>query len=100
MIGLAEMRLFVLIAELGALAAAARKLNISSAAVSKQLNKREKELKTQLLLRSTRRVELTDIGRDYCVQCQRVLEEASQADALISQMHAVPSGNLYVLSNP
>lgn len=100
MISLAEMRLLVLVVELGSLAAAARKLKISSAAVSKQLTKMEKELKVQLLLRSTRKVELTDIGRDYCAQCQRVLEEAGQADALISQMHAVPSGNLYVLSNP
>lgn len=100
MISLAEMRLLVLIAELGSLAAAARKLEISPAAVSKQLTKMEKELQIQLLTRSTRKVELTDIGRDYCTQCQRVLEEASQADALISQRHAVPSGNLYVLSNP
>lgn len=100
MVDLAEMRLLVLIAELGSLAAAARKLKVSPAAVSKQLTKMEKELKIQLLLRSTRRVELTDIGRDYCVQCQRVLEEASQADALISQMQVIPSGALYVLSNP
>lgn len=100
MVDLAEMRLFILIAEYGSLAAAARKLKISPAAVSKQLTKMEKELKVQLLLRSTRRVELTDIGRDYCVQCQRVLEEASQAEALISQMQAIPSGPLYVLSNP
>lgn len=100
MIDLADMRLLVLITELGSLAAAARKLKVSAAAVSKQLNKMEKELKVQLLLRSTRRVELTDIGRDYSVQCQRVLEEASQADALISQMQAIPCGSLYVLSNP
>lgn len=100
MIDLADMRLLVLIAELGSLAAAARKLAISPAAVSKQLTKMEKELNIQLLLRSTRKVELTDIGRDYCLQCQRVLEEAHQADALISQTQAIPSGNLYVLSNP
>lgn len=100
MIGLAEMRLLVLIGELGSLAAAARKLKISPAAVSKQLTKMEKELQIQLLIRSTRKVEFTEIGRDYCTQCQRVLEEASQADAFISQTKAVPSGNLYVVSNP
>jgi DNA-binding transcriptional LysR family regulator len=100
MVHLADMQLLVLITEFGSLAAAARKLNISSAAVSKQLAKMEKELKVQLLLRSTRRIELTTIGRDYYQQCQRVLEEAAQADALIAQMQAEPSGSLRVLSNP
>ena len=94
------MRLIVLIADLDSLAAAARELKVTPAAVSKQLTKMEKELKVQLLLRSTRRVELTDIGREYCVQCQRVLEEASQADALILKIKAIPSGTLHVLSNP
>ena len=47
MISLAEMRLLVLIAELGSLAAAARKLEVSPAAVSKQLTKMEKELQKE-----------------------------------------------------
>ncbi len=98
MVDLAEMRMLVLTAEYGSLAAVARKLGISSAAVSKQLTKMEKELGVQLLFRSTRRVELTEVGRDYCIQCQRVLEEADEAHALISQMRSVPSGSLHVLS--
>lgn len=100
MITLADMRLLVLTAELGSLAAAARALKISPAAVSKQLTKMEKALRTQLLLRTTRKIELTDVGRDYLAQCQRVLEEADQAEALISEMQREPSGNLTVLSNP
>lgn len=98
MIDLADMNLLVLVTELGSLAAAARQLGISSAAVSKQLTKMEKKLGTQLLLRSTRCIQLTEIGRDYCLQCQRVLEEAEAAQALIAQMHVVPSGSLHVLS--
>lgn len=98
MVSLAEMQLLVLVAEYGSLAAAARKVGISSAAVSKQLTKMEKILGVQLLLRSTRRVELTLIGRDYCTQCKRVLEEADEAKALISQLQATPSGPLHILS--
>lgn len=98
MIDLAAMHLFVLTVENRSLAAVARKMRISSAAVSKQLTKMEKNLGVQLLIRSTRRIELTDIGRDYYIQCQRVLEEADEAQALISQMRSVPSGSLHVLS--
>jgi DNA-binding transcriptional LysR family regulator len=98
MIDLSAMSLFILIVEHGSLAAVARIMGISSAAISKQLTKMEKDLGVQLLIRSTRRLELTEIGRSYYIQCQRVLEEAAEADALISQMHSVPSGPLYVLS--
>ncbi len=98
MIDLAAMSLFVLAVEQGSLVAVARKKGISSAAVSKQLTKMEKDLGVQLLIRSTRCLELTEIGRHYYIQCQRVLEEAAEAHALISQMRSVPSGSLHVLS--
>lgn len=98
MIELSAMSLFVLIVEHGSLAAVSRHIGISSVAISKQLTKMEKDLGVQLLIRSTRRLELTEIGRNYYMQCQRVLEEASEANALISQMHSVPSGPLNVLS--
>lgn len=98
MTDLNAMNLFVLAVEHRSLAAVARNLGISSAAVSKQLTKMEKDLGVQLLIRSTRRLELTEIGRNYYIQCQRVLEEAAEAQALISQMRSVPSGSLYVLS--
>lgn len=98
MVDLNTMNLFVLSVELGSLAAAARKMGISSAAVSKQLTKMEKDLGVQLLIRSTRRLELTEIGRNYYPLVTRVLEEAAEANALISQMRVEPSGSLYVLS--
>ena len=98
MINLSSMHLFVLAIEYGSLAAAARSMGISSAAISKQLTKMEKDLGVQLLIRSTRHLELTEIGRSYYIQCQRVLEEADEANALISQMRSEPSGPLYVLS--
>jgi DNA-binding transcriptional LysR family regulator len=98
MTDLNSMSLFVSVVELGSLAAVARKIGISSAAVSKQLTKMEKDLGVQLLIRSTRRLELTEIGRSYYVQCQRVLDEAAEAHALISEMRSVPSGSLHVLS--
>lgn len=93
-----QIKTFVLISDLGSLAAAARTLGISPAAVSKQLTRLEEELGLQLLLRSTRRLELTEVGKNYCFQCRRILEEVEAASALISQIKVVPNGVLKVVS--
>lgn len=95
---LSQMKTFVLTSELGSLAAAARILGISPAAVSKQLTRLEKELGLQLILRSTRRLELTEVGINYCLQCRRILEEVEAASALISQIKVIPNGILKVVS--
>lgn len=94
----AQMKTLILTSELGSLAAVARKLGLSSAAVSKQLTRLEEELGLQLLIRSTRRIELTDVGINYCLQCRRVLEEVEGATALISNAKATPRGVLKVVS--
>lgn len=95
---LSQMETLVLTSELGSLAAVARKLGITPAAISKQLTRLEEELGLQLLIRSTRRIELTEVGVNYCLQCRRILEEVEAADALISQVKAVPYGVLKVVS--
>lgn len=95
---LSQMETFILTAELGSLAAAGRKLGISPAAVSKQLTKLEEELGLQLMLRSTRKLELTEVGSNYCLQCKRIFEEVEAAAALVSQVKAVPHGQLKVVS--
>lgn len=95
---LSQLKTFVLTSELGSLAAAARTLGISPAAVSKQLTRLEEELGLQLLLRSTRRLELTEVGINYCIQCRRILEEVEAASALISQIKVIPNGVLKVVS--
>lgn len=95
---LSQMETLVLAAELGSLAAVGRRLGISAAAISKQLTRLEEELDLQLLIRSTRRIELTEVGANYCFQCKRILEEVEAASALVSEVKAVPSGYLKVVS--
>lgn len=98
MTDLSQIKTFVLVSELGSLAAAARTLRISPAAVSKQLTRLEQELGVQLLVRSTRKLELTEVGINYCLQCRRILEEVEAASDLISQIKIVPNGVLKVVS--
>lgn len=95
---LSQLEAFVLTSELGSLAAVARKLGISPAAISKQLSRLEQELGLQLLVRTTRRIELTDVGINYCLQCRRILEEVEAASALVSQVKAIPYGILKIVS--
>lgn len=95
---LTQMETLVLVTELGSLAAAARQLQISAAAVSKQLTRLEEELGLQLMIRSTRHLELTDAGMNYCAQCRRILEEVEAASALVSNIKALPHGKLKVVS--
>lgn len=95
---IAQMETFVLTSELGSLAAVARKLGISPAAISKQLTRLEEDLGVQLLIRSTRKIALTDVGISYCQQCRRILEEVEEASSLISHIKSEPSGTLKIIS--
>ncbi len=99
MVALSQMKALVMTSEKGSLAAAARELGVSTAAVSKQLILLEKELGLQLITRTTRHLEFTEVGKSYCDQCRRVLEELDMAAALVDQMKIVPQGQLKVLSS-
>jgi DNA-binding transcriptional LysR family regulator len=93
-----QMKTFILAAEKRNLAEVGRQLGISSAAVSKQLTKLEEELGIHLLTRSTRKIELTEIGEIYNEQCKRILEEVDASNALISQTKLSPKGLLKIVS--
>jgi DNA-binding transcriptional LysR family regulator len=93
-----EMRTIVLVAESESISATARSLKMSPAAISKQLTRVEAELGLHLFVRTTRKVELTDVGRSYYEQCKRVLEEVQLADDLVSHIQAAPQGVLKVVS--
>jgi DNA-binding transcriptional LysR family regulator len=77
-----RMTTFVRIVETGSLAAAARQLRISSAAVSRQLAAIENEMGAALVLRSTRRLSVTDVGNQYYARCLRILREIDEAWSL------------------
>ena len=99
MLDLLRLKIFLLVADLKSLALAAKHLNLSSAAISKQLTKLEKEVGVQLLTRTTRQVELTEIGKSYYLQCQSIFAEVEAADAFISQAKQAPCGLLKVVSS-
>jgi DNA-binding transcriptional LysR family regulator len=76
---LAQMASFVSVVEGNSLSAAARAQRLSLPAVSRQLRALEQELGATLLVRSTRRLHVTDAGREWYERCLRVLREVDDA---------------------
>ena len=90
------MTVFAAIADEGSLSAAGRALEIPLATVSRKLSDLEAHLKTRLVTRSTRRLALTDAGRDYLGACRLILEQVDEAERAVSGAYANARGQLVV----
>lgn len=93
---LEAMSVFAAIVDGGSLSAAGRKLNVPLATVSRKLADLEAHLKTRLLTRSTRRLVLTDPGRDYLAACRQILEQVDEAERAASGAYANVKGQLVI----
>jgi DNA-binding transcriptional LysR family regulator len=91
---LEAMSLFVTVVGEGSLSAASRSLNMPLATVSRKLSELEEHLKIKLLNRTTRRLELTDSGRVYFSACQKILEELSEVERVVTGEYTSPKGDL------
>jgi len=93
---LTEMEAFATVVDQGGFTDAARKMGISKSAVSKHVSSLEARLGARLLNRTTRRVSPTEIGLAYYDRARRVLNDAGEADALVTSMQIEPSGLLRI----
>jgi DNA-binding transcriptional LysR family regulator len=78
------MQIFVRVAALGSLSAAARALGISQTMATKHVGAIEERLGVKLLHRTTRRLTLTEAGRGYLESVERILSEVEEAEAAAS----------------
>ena len=86
---------FVRTVEIGSFSAVAREIGTTQPTISKQIAALEKHLDVQLLVRSTRKVSLTDEGMRFYEQCQSVLAALSEAESSVGKRQT-PSGLLRV----
>lgn len=93
---LEAMSVFAAIVDEGSLSAAGRRLDVPLATVSRKLADLEAHLKTRLITRSTRRLVLTDAGRDYLAACRQILEQVEEAERIASGAYAHVTGQLVV----
>lgn len=91
---LTEMEAFAMVVDQGGFTDAARKMGISKSAVSKHVSALEARLGARLLNRTTRRVSPTEIGLVYYDRARRVLNDAGEADSMVTAMQSAPSGVL------
>lgn len=90
---------FVRIVEAGSLTAAADALDTSAPSVVRQLAGLERQLGVRLLNRTTRRMALTDEGREYLQQCRRLLSDLEATEAALSARRSEPRGRLRITSS-
>ena len=74
-----DLHVFATVVRKAGFSAAAEELGASPAYVSKRIRLLEATLATRLLHRTTRRVELTDAGRDFLARCRRLIDERDEA---------------------
>jgi DNA-binding transcriptional LysR family regulator len=92
----ASMRMYLAVVDGGSFAAAADKLNISRAMASKQIQKLEEHLGTRLLNRTTRRLSLTETGREFYERSTQIMGDVEEAEQIAGQMTRRPQGVLRV----
>lgn len=91
-----QLRVFVEVARQGGVSAAARVLDMPTSTVSRWVLELERRLGVRLLQRTTRRVQLTEIGEGYYQRGLRVVESFEDAHAWVRSHAEVPTGTLRV----
>lgn len=91
-----EIVVFAKVVETGSFTAAAQALGLPKSTVSRKIAQLEERLDARLLQRTTRKLNLTEIGRAYYERCQRIVSEIAAAEALVGDLQAAPRGLLRI----
>jgi DNA-binding transcriptional LysR family regulator len=97
---LQSMRVFREVVDEGGFAAAARKLELTPAAVTRLVSDLEKHLGVRLLQRTTRRLSLTPAGEAYLGRLRAILGDIEEADAVVQAHSREMSGTVRILAQP
>lgn len=98
--GLDELQAFVAVAEKSSFRAAAQELCISQPALSRRVDKLEAALGARLLDRTTRRVSLTNVGRQFLEQARTALDGLEDAVLRLTDSASLRRGLVTVACVP
>ena len=90
---------FIKIVEAGSLTAAADALEVSQPSMVRTLAALERDLGVRLLNRTTRRMSLTDEGRDYYERARQIVSAVEDAQLSLSARRTTPRGRLRITSS-
>lgn len=91
-----SMQLFIEVAQEGSLAAAARRMEISSPSASRLLKDLEDWIGQPLVRRTTRQLSLTELGERYLPRCVEIIDSTKALKSNLSKHTELPTGNLRV----
>lgn len=89
-----DIALFVAVVKAKSFRKAADSLDMPTSTLSRRISHLEKSIGIRLLHRTTRQIELTELGRSYFERCQHIIEQAQSAHEELSQAAESPSGLL------
>ena len=90
------MSIFIAAVEAGSSSAASRRLGVPLPTVSRKVADLETHLNTRLLVRSTRKLALTDAGAAYLAACKTILEQVGDAERAAAGEYISPKGDLII----
>lgn len=90
---------FIKIVDAGSITAAAQALDVSQPSMVRTLAALERDLGVRLLNRTTRRMSLTDEGRDYYERGRQIIAAVEEAQQSLSARRATPRGRLRIASS-
>jgi DNA-binding transcriptional LysR family regulator len=93
-INLNRLSVFASVVEAGSFTAASDRLGLAKAMVSQHITRLEAELGAALLVRTTRRLTLTEAGQTFHADCRRILAETEAAVARVGSSGETPTGTL------
>lgn len=96
---LEAMTILLGVVDKGSFSAASRALGVPLATVSRKVSELEAHLGTRLLVRTTRKVALTDTGAAYVASARRILAEVDETERVAAGEFHAPRGEL-VLTAP
>lgn len=97
---LGDLQAFVAVADLSSFRAAADAVHLSQPALSRRIEKLEDALGVRLFDRTTRRVSLTAVGRDFSHKIRTLLNDLDQSLLAVSDAAASQSGEVTVACVP
>ncbi|WP_231639152.1 LysR family transcriptional regulator [Sphingomonas profundi] len=93
---LGALRAFVAVVEAGSFSAAGRRLRVVPSTISKHVAELESRVSGQLVIRSTKRLSITELGSRFYDRCLSILHEVEETENEIGEYNAEPQGLLRV----
>jgi LysR family cyn operon transcriptional activator len=91
-----QLEMFLAVVESGGYARAGERLHISHSAIHRQIKLLEEEIHDRILVRSGKRVELTETGRILVATARRVRQEVSDAYHQITEARELARGTVKI----